>query len=114
MSAVLQAEGLGKKYGKRWALEDCTLDIPAGRVVGLVGPNGAGKTTLLNLAVGQIQPTAGSIRVLGGSPASGPEQLAKTGYVAQDTPTYARLSIADQAGCAAQPRVGRRDRARAH
>jgi ABC-2 type transport system ATP-binding protein len=95
MSAVLRAEGLGKKYGKRWALEDCTLDIPAGRVVGLVGPNGAGKTTLLNLAVGQIQATAGSIRVLGGSPASGPEQLAKIGYVAQDTPTYAGLSVAD-------------------
>jgi ABC-2 type transport system ATP-binding protein len=95
MSAVLRAEGLGKKYGKRWALEDCTLDIPAGRVVGLVGPNGAGKTTLLNLAVGQIQATAGSIRVLGGSPASGPEQLAKIGSVAQDTPTYAGLSVAD-------------------
>jgi ABC-2 type transport system ATP-binding protein len=95
MSAVLRAERLGKKYGKRWALEDCTLDIPAGRVVGLVGPNGAGKTTLLNLAVGQIQATAGSIRVLGGSPASGPEQLAKIGYVAQDTPTYAGLSVAD-------------------
>ncbi|WP_067801894.1 ABC transporter ATP-binding protein [Actinomadura formosensis] len=95
MSAVLQAEGLGKKYGKRWALSGCTLDIPEGRIVGLVGPNGAGKTTLLNLAVGQIEPSAGSIRVLGGSPASGPEQLAKVGYVAQDTPTYAGLSIAE-------------------
>ena len=52
MSAVLQADGLGRRYGKRWALADCTLDIPEGRIVGLVGPNGAGKTTLLNLAVG--------------------------------------------------------------
>ncbi|MFI0409919.1 ABC transporter ATP-binding protein [Actinomadura sp. 3N508] len=92
---ALEAQGLGKKYGKRWALSDCTLDIPAGRVVGLVGPNGAGKTTLLNLAVGQLQPTAGSIRVLGGRPAEGPAQLAKVGYVAQDTPTYAGLSVAD-------------------
>ncbi|WP_396455004.1 ABC transporter ATP-binding protein [Actinomadura sp.] len=95
MSAVLQADGLGRRYGKRWALADCTLDIPEGRIVGLVGPNGAGKTTLLNLAVGQIRPTAGSIRVLGGVPASGPEQLAKVGYVAQDTPTYSSLSIGD-------------------
>ncbi|TDE34723.1 ABC transporter ATP-binding protein [Actinomadura sp. 6K520] len=95
MTAALQAEGLGKRYGKRWALSDCTLDIPAGRVVGLVGPNGAGKTTLLNLAVGQLSPSAGGIRVLGGRPASGPEQLAKVGYVAQDTPTYAGLTVAE-------------------
>ncbi|MBC6458392.1 ABC transporter ATP-binding protein [Actinomadura sp. HBU206391] len=95
MTAVLQAQGLGKRYGRRWALTDCTLDIPAGHVVGLVGPNGAGKTTLLNLAVGQLPPTSGDIEVLGGSPADGPAQLAKVGYVAQDTPTYAGLSVAD-------------------
>ncbi|NEA29514.1 ATP-binding cassette domain-containing protein [Actinomadura bangladeshensis] len=95
MTAVLEARGLGKRYGQRWALSDCTLDIPAGRVVGLVGPNGAGKSTLLNLAVGQLAPTAGSIRVLGEQPAAGPEQLARVGYVAQDTPTYTGLSVAD-------------------
>ncbi|URM98765.1 ABC transporter ATP-binding protein [Actinomadura madurae] len=95
MTAVLKAQGLGKRYGQRWALSDCTLEIPAGRVVGLVGPNGAGKTTLLNLAVGQMAPTAGSIEVLGGRPASGPDQLAKVGYVAQDTPTYSGLSVGD-------------------
>ncbi|MFI0483942.1 ABC transporter ATP-binding protein [Actinomadura sp. 9N215] len=95
MTAALEAQGLGKKYGKRWALSDCTLEIPAGRVVGLVGPNGAGKTTLLNLAVGQLSPTAGGIRVLGGRPAEDPAQLAKVGYVAQDTPTYSGLTVAD-------------------
>lgn len=95
MTAVLEARGLGKSYGQRWALSDCTLDIPAGRVVGLVGPNGAGKSTLLNLAVGQLAPTAGSIRVLGEQPAAGPEQLARVGYVAQDTPTYTGLSVGD-------------------
>jgi len=95
MTAVLQARGLGKKYGKRWALTDCTLDVPAGHVVGLVGPNGAGKTTLLNLASGQLAPTSGSISVLGGRPGDGPAQLAKVGFVAQDTPTYAGLTIAE-------------------
>ncbi|MFC4587584.1 ABC transporter ATP-binding protein [Sphaerisporangium corydalis] len=95
MTAVVAAQGLGKKYGRRWALSDLTLEVPAGRVVGLVGPNGAGKTTLLSLACGQIAPTSGTITVLGGTPAAGPAQLAKVGYVAQDTPLYPGLSIAD-------------------
>jgi ABC-2 type transport system ATP-binding protein len=95
MTAVIQAQGLGKRYGRRWALSDCTLDIPAGKVVGLVGPNGAGKTTLLHLTVGLLTPTSGSIRVLGGRPAAGPAQLARVGFVAQDSPTYAGLSVAD-------------------
>ena len=56
MSAVVTARGLGKQYRRRWALRDCTLEIPAGRVTGLVGPNGAGKTTLLSLAVGLLAP----------------------------------------------------------
>jgi ABC-2 type transport system ATP-binding protein len=93
MTAVLRAHGLGKRFGRRVALSDCTLDIPAGRVVGLVGPNGAGKSTLLNLAVGMLTPTSGSIEVLGGRPAAGPAQLAKVGFVAQDTPTYGSLSV---------------------
>jgi ABC-2 type transport system ATP-binding protein len=95
MTAVIQAQGLGKRYGRRWALTDCTLDIPAGRVVGLVGPNGAGKTTLLHLTVGLLAPTSGTIRVLGGRPAAIPAQLAKVGLVAQDAPTYAGLSVAE-------------------
>jgi ABC-2 type transport system ATP-binding protein len=92
---ALRARGLGKRYRRRWALSECTLDVPAGHVVGLVGPNGAGKTTLLRLAVGMISPTVGTIEVLGGQPGSGPDQLRKVGFVAQDTPTYAGLSVAD-------------------
>lgn len=95
MSWVLDAQGLGKRYGRRWALNDCDLQIPSGHVVGLVGPNGAGKTTLLHLAVGLLAPSAGSIEVLGRPSAADPEQLARVGFVAQDTPTYARLSIRD-------------------
>jgi ABC-2 type transport system ATP-binding protein len=92
---ALDAQGLGKRYGRRWALTDCTLQVPQGRVVGLVGPNGAGKSTLLNLAVGLLTPTTGAIEVLGGTPADGPAQLAKVGFVAQDTPLFTALTVAD-------------------
>jgi ABC-2 type transport system ATP-binding protein len=95
MTNAIEARGLGKRYGRRWALADCTLAIPAGHVTGLVGPNGAGKTTLISLATGMLAPTSGTVEVLGGPPASGPGQLARVGYVAQDTPTYAGLSVAD-------------------
>ena len=94
-SPVLQAEGLSKRYRRREALSDCTLAVPPGRVVGLVGPNGAGKTTLLHIAVGLLRPTAGSIEVLGGPPASDAAQLAKVGFVAQDAFIYAGRSVAD-------------------
>jgi ABC-2 type transport system ATP-binding protein len=95
MTAVLEAVGLTKRYGRRRALTDCTLALPAGRVIGLVGPNGAGKTTLLHLACGLLRPTSGTVTVLGAPPATGPEQLARIGFVAQDTPTYPGLSIED-------------------
>ena len=95
MSAVIQASGLGKQYRRAWALRDCTLAVPAGRVVGLVGPNGAGKTTLLRLAVGMLAPTCGTITVLGQRPAARPAQLARVGFVAQDTPVYVRMTVAD-------------------
>ncbi|SDK88055.1 ABC transporter ATP-binding protein [Streptomyces indicus] len=93
--SVIRARGLGKKYRQRWALQDCDLDLPAGRVVGLVGPNGAGKSTLLNLAAGLLAPSAGSIEVCGGPSAADVAQLARVGFVAQDTPAYARLTVAD-------------------
>jgi ABC-2 type transport system ATP-binding protein len=91
-ATMLAASGLGKRYRRRWALSDCTLEIPAGRVVGLVGPNGAGKTTLLHLAVGLIAPTTGMIEVLGER--RSPAQLGRVGFVAQDTPVYPGLSVA--------------------
>jgi ABC-2 type transport system ATP-binding protein len=94
MTSALHATDLGKRYGRKWALSNCTLDIPTGHVVGLVGPNGAGKTTLLHLAVGLLTPTSGTINVLDEVPATSAEQLGRIGFVAQNTPVYDRLSIA--------------------
>jgi ABC-2 type transport system ATP-binding protein len=96
MTSALETSDLGKRYGKQWALRDCTLAVPAGRIAALVGPNGAGKTTLIQLAVGLIEPTRGAISVFGGSPRlNTPETLARIGYVAQDHPLYRRFSVAD-------------------
>ncbi len=94
MTAVATTS-LGKRYGRRWALRECTLAIPEGRVVGLVGANGAGKTTLLHLAVGLITPTEGSITTCGGQPGASGEQLARVGFLAQDAPVYTALSVAE-------------------
>jgi ABC-2 type transport system ATP-binding protein len=92
---MIEASGLGKRYGSTWALRECTLAIPAGHVTALVGPNGAGKTTLLNLAVGLAEPSAGQVTVLGGRPAGSPAALDGIAFVAQDMPVYKNLSAAD-------------------
>ena len=92
---VVEASGLGKRYGGTWALRECTLEIPAGRVTALVGPNGAGKSTLLNLAVGLSSPSAGAVTVLGGRRAGSAAALDGIAFVAQDTPLYRNLSVAD-------------------
>jgi ABC-2 type transport system ATP-binding protein len=92
---VVEASGLGKRYGRTWALRECTLEIPAGRVTALVGPNGAGKSTLLNLAVGLSVPSAGGVTVLGGRRAGSPAALDGIAFAAQDTPLYKNLSVAD-------------------
>jgi ABC-2 type transport system ATP-binding protein len=95
-SAAVETEDLGKRYGRTWALRGCTLSLPTGGVIALVGPNGAGKTTLLRLTVGLTAPSAGRVRVFGGSPsANTPSALARTGFVAQDHPLYARFTVAD-------------------
>jgi ABC-2 type transport system ATP-binding protein len=96
MTSALEAAGLGKRYGRTWALRECTLALPAGRVAALVGPNGAGKTTLLQLAVGLLRPSAGQVRVFGRDPRARPlEVLSRLGFVAQDTPLYRGFSATD-------------------
>ncbi|MGA2208315.1 MAG: ABC transporter ATP-binding protein [Acidimicrobiales bacterium] len=92
---VLEATGLGKRYGGTRALRDCSLAIPDGRVAALVGPNGAGKSTLLSLAVGLTAPSEGGLTVLGGRRPGSPAALDGIAFVAQDTPLYKNLSVAD-------------------
>jgi ABC-2 type transport system ATP-binding protein len=96
LGMALEANGLGRRYGRRWALRDCTFELPTGRVAALVGPNGAGKTTLLHLAVGLLASSAGTIRVFGASPWEHPKSvLPRVGFVAQDHPLYRGFTVAE-------------------
>jgi len=92
---VIETRELGKSYGKTWALRDCTLAVPEGRLAALVGPNGAGKSTLMNLAVGLAVPTTGTVTLLGGISATSPAVLHDIAFMAQDAPVYRNLSVAD-------------------
>jgi ABC-2 type transport system ATP-binding protein len=96
MSAALEAECLGMRYGRVWALRECTLRLPAGSVIALVGPNGAGKSTLLQLVTGLLKPAQGTVKVLGTDARAGSAQaLAQVGFVAQEHPLYRGFSVAD-------------------
>jgi ABC-2 type transport system ATP-binding protein len=88
METIVETDRLGKRYGRTWALRDCSLRLPAGKVAALVGPNGAGKSTLLHLAVGLLRPDAGAVRVFGRTPYDDTVVLSEVGFVAQDTPLY--------------------------
>jgi ABC-2 type transport system ATP-binding protein len=93
---ALRADRLGRRYGQVWGLRDCTLEVPAGVIAGLVGPNGAGKTTLLEMIIGLLEPTEGQVSVFGvTSRARTAARLAQVGYVAQDHPLYRDFSVAD-------------------
>jgi ABC-2 type transport system ATP-binding protein len=91
----LRCQDVTVRFGGVVAVNSVSIDIPPSRIVGLVGPNGAGKSTLLNLAVGLSAPSAGSVTVLGGRPAGSPAALDGIAFVAQDTPLYKNLSVAD-------------------
>lgn len=75
MGTVLELKNLTKKYGTKVALNDITLQVPQGSVVGLLGPNGSGKTTLLKLASGLLQPTSGEILACGLKPGAESKDL---------------------------------------
>jgi len=104
MAAALDAVGLGKRYGRRWGLRDCTFAVPPGRVVALVGANGSGKTTLLRTIAGLTRPTTGAVRI-DGVPTHRREALSRIAYVGQAKPLYSGFTVAEMVrfGAATNP-----------
>ncbi len=95
MTAVIEASALGKRYQWKWAVQDCDLELPQGKFVGLVGPNGAGKSTLLRMAAGLVRPSKGEIRVLGVDPMNQTgDCLARIGYLDQERPLIGTWRVA--------------------
>jgi ABC-2 type transport system ATP-binding protein len=90
---ALDVAGLTHRFGRRYALDDCTFTVPAGAVTALVGRNGAGKSTLLRTAAGLSRPATGEVRVFG-EPA-GDGTLPRIGYVGQQAPLYPMLTVAE-------------------
>ena len=90
---VVESFGLGVSYRNNWALRDCTLAIPEGRIVALVGSNGAGKTTLLHCVVGLTMPTIGEVSVLGGVEAGSSDARERVAFVAQEAPLYRHVTV---------------------
>ena len=84
--------GVTRRYGDVLALDDVSLDVPAGQVVGLLGPNGAGKSTLLSLLLGLRRPDSGSVRLFGGDPRE-PANRRLVGCTPQETALPATLKV---------------------
>ena len=72
--------GLRKRYGRQQAVQDVSLEVGRGQVVGLLGPNGAGKTSVIKMLLGLVRPDAGEVLLLG-QPATDPAARARVGYL---------------------------------
>ena len=86
---VIQTDGLTKRYGRVMAVDGLSLNVPRGRIFGLLGPNGSGKTTLMSMLLGLVRPTAGNFTLFGQSPERGglDRELHRIGALIE-TPTF--------------------------
>jgi ABC-2 type transport system ATP-binding protein len=96
MSPVVSTEHLTKRYGRRLAVDDVSLTVERGEVMGLLGPNGSGKTTFLRVLAGYLHPTSGTARIADLDVVE--ESLRarqRVGYVPEDTPLYPGMDVAE-------------------
>jgi ABC-type branched-subunit amino acid transport system ATPase component len=98
MTALLEAEGVTKRYGGVTAVDGCSISVPAGTVTGLIGPNGSGKTTLFNVLTGYTRPDTGTMRFDGGKVRRpDPIRLYRSGLTRtfQQARIFANLSVVE-------------------
>ncbi|MBR5653007.1 MAG: LPS export ABC transporter ATP-binding protein [Prevotella sp.] len=95
---VLRTEGLVKRYGKRTVVNDVSIHVRQGEIVGLLGPNGAGKTTSFYMTTGLIVPNAGHIYINGNDITDYPvykRARAGIGYLPQEASVFRKMSVED-------------------
>ena len=91
---AIMTEGLSRKFGSKWAVQDLNLKVPKGSVFGLLGPNGAGKSTTINMLMGLLPPTNGNVQILGMNPFKNDiEVKRKVGYVAEMHGFYEWMTV---------------------
>ena len=81
MTAIIEADHLGRRYGAVHAVDDVSFSIPENTICGLLGRNGAGKSTLMQLITGQEFPSSGSVRVAGNNPVENAGVLSRVAFV---------------------------------
>ena len=92
-SYVIETEGLTKHFGDQTAVDGVALRVPRGSAFGYLGPNGAGKTTLIRMLLGLIEPTSGSMRLLGlALPAQRAQALARVGAIVDEPRFHGHLT----------------------
>jgi ABC-2 type transport system ATP-binding protein len=97
IAALMEVDGLVKRYGRALAVDGLSFRVSAGEIVGLVGPNGAGKTTVLRCCVGILRPSAGVVRVCGhDSVADAVEARRQMAFVPELPSLYPLLTVAEQ------------------
>ena len=93
---IIEAEGVGRRFGARTVLQDVSFRVEPGEVFAVVGPDGAGKTTLLQMLAAILRPNLGSCRVLGEDVRKHPDRVqARVGYMSQGFSLYDRLTVAE-------------------
>ncbi|MDA4115092.1 MAG: ABC transporter ATP-binding protein [Thaumarchaeota archaeon] len=92
----IEIANLTKTYGKVVALNDVSLEVSAGEILGLLGPNGAGKSTLMKIVVGILRPTTGYVKVGGSDLAKEPEAAKRNvGYLPENPSLYPGLTVSE-------------------
>jgi len=114
-SPVVSTEGLTRRYGDLAAVDDVTLNVPSGTILGVIGPSGSGKTTLIRMLTGTLEPSQGKIEVLGEHPRKFKRHTReKLGYMPQHFILYDELTASENLSFVASlfglmwPKRGRR------